>query len=936
MKYLFLIVSIICLSNNYNALAQTGSIMGVLTDNQTGETLIGANVILEGTTIGAVSDIDGAYLIEKIEPKSYNLKISYVGYHQVVIPNVLVIGGKTITVDYKLVSNAQQLKEADIVSSRITNTENAVLAEMRKAEQIVIGVSSQQISRTQDRNASEVVRRLPGVTIMDDRFIMIRGLSERYNAVMLNNALAPSAEPDKKAFSFDLIPSNMLDRIMIYKSGAPELPGEFAGGVIKVYTKSSPDEDYITASYTVGVRTGTTNQDFYRSSKSSTDWLGTAGGTRDLPSSFPKSLSSLNTTQQVNVAKDLPNTWTSVKQTAPIDQRFNLGFGKILKFGKIKASNVTNLNYSNTFENREGENLNYNAYDLIRQQSDTIYSFNDNTYSDRVNWGLLHNWSFIFSPRHKIEFRNLINQNGVNSTTIRTGTNFEEGNAVKNYAFRYFERTVYSGQLAGNHQYNQEKTEINWTAGYSYTRTKEPDFRRIRTFNSLLDNQPDYVVQINTTASQQDAGRFYSQLNENLGMLSVDLDQELFKLDEVRKVKLKVGTYNEYKVRDFGARWTSYKRSNFDNFDYSLLNLPIDQIFSSQNINDSTGFKLDEGTNPTDKYAAFNILSAGYASISYPISNRVNLSGGARVEYNQQNLTSKDNNNNALEVDNVILSVLPSLNLSVNLTTKSLIRFSYYRTLNRPEFREIAPYSYYDFVYNNVLYGNINLKVPTIDNFDTRFEYYPSAGELISIGLFSKNFKNPIEQYFEPGAGSGGTRNFIYGNADNATSYGIEFEIKKSLQPIFKSGFMSRLAVGLNTSIIKSNVDLGAKTNGQAQNRPMMGQSPYAINTGIFYNQPENNLQFNIQYNVIGRRIFLVGSDGTPDVYELPRNVIDFSISKGIGKNIEIKAGVQDILNQKFLLKQDSNQDNKIDSSDEVILSYRRGTSINLGFTVRY
>ncbi len=936
MKKHIIFTLIICLAIVYNSLAQTGSIEGILTDSQSSETLIGANVIIKGTTSGSVTDIDGKFLITNLKPGNYSLVLSYVGYTNQTIEAVAVSEGKKTNINIKLISNVKLLKETSVTTTRITHTENAVLAEMRQAEQVMVGVSSQQIGKTQDKNATEVIRRLPGVTVIEDRFIMIRGLSERYNAVLLNDALAPSVESDKKAFSFDLIPSSMIDRILIYKSGAPELPGEFAGGAIKIYTKNFPDKDYITASYGIGVRSGTTLNSFYQSAGKSSDWMGVDNGNRDLPNWFPSSIAGLTTDQQVALAKELPNAWIAKQNSAPIDQKFNFGFAKSFSIGKIKSANITNINYSTSYENRVAQNFNYNAYNIEQQKSDTIYSYNDNTYSKKINWSVMHNWAFQISSKTKIEFRNLFNQTGNNSTAIRSGENFEEGNLVKNYAFRYNERSIYSGQLSGTHHLNQERTKINWNLGYSLTRSKEPDYRRLRTFNSIYDNDTSYVVQINTTASQQDAGRFYSILNEDIGMASADIEQDLYSINEVRKIKLKAGFYAESKTRSFSARWMSYKRASFDNFDYSLLYLPIDQVFSTQNINDSTGFKIDEGTNATDQYTADNFLTAGYVSISWPISENINASGGLRIENNQQHLNSKNNNGNKIEVNNPTTKLLPSINFTYNLNSKSLIRLAYARTLNRPEFRELAPYAYYDFIFNNVLKGNTSLKTPDIDNIDARWEFYPGIGELISAGVFYKVFTNPIEQYFEPGAGSGGTRNFIFNNAQKATSYGIELDIKKSLEPIFKTGFFSRLAIGANTSLIKSNVNLGDQAVGQKSNRPMMGQSPYTVNAGVYYTNEENGLQCNLLYNIVGKRVYAVGTVGTPDVYELSRNSIDFSISKKIGKFIEIKAGAQDILNEAFRLRQDSNEDGVINNSDETIMSYKRGSLFSLGFSVNY
>lgn len=932
------LLPIICLLNcTLDTIAQEkSSLHGRITDGTNGETLIGATVTLAGTSLGTVADIDGNYRISQIEPGTYDIIYTYMGYESMTMPKVVLMPGKDLEISIKLSSNIKQLEGAEVVSTRITNSENAVLAEMRKSEQVIVGVSSQQIAKTQDRTASEVIRRLPGVTIMEDRFIMIRGLSERYNSVLLNGAGAPSAEPDKRAFSFDMIPSSMLDRILIYKTGAPELPGDFAGGVVKIHTKNHTDEDFVSAGMAVGIRSGTTFSRFNRAPASTTDWIGTGNDTRDLPEVFPQNISGLTPTQQAELAQLLPNTWIAEEQSAPVDQRYNAGFGKEFAIGKVKCSNITGFSYSNTYENRESANLNYNQYDVIRQLSDTIYNYTDRLSTNRVNFGLMSNFSFLINTKHKIEFKQLYNQNGSNTAIVRTGYNLEEGNDVRNYAMRYFERMVYSGQLIGSHSFNQERTQLSWTAAYSTTMSKEPDYRRIRTFRSLVDNLPGYYVQVNTTASQADAGRFYSNLNESNRLLSGMMEQELKKINELRSVKIKAGFYLEEKDRDFSARWLAYTKSRVDMFDNSLLTLPIGQIFQAGNFNDTTGFKIDEGTNGTDRYTADNSTYAGFTSVSWPFHDKWNLSGGLRIEYNRLLLQSKDNNNRPLLVDNPLLNALPSVNLSYTPAGQSVIRAAWFRTVNRPEFREIAPFSYYDFIFNNILFGNPSLQTPIINNYDLRWERYPAAGELISAGIFYKQFTNPIEQYFKPGAGSGGTRNFEFRNAPSAYSAGAEVEIRKSLSSLFENGLLSRFATSMNLAWIHSRVNLGEEAIGQDRRRIMMGQSPFVVNTGVFYQDQNRNFQCNVQYNVIGKRLFLAGTDGTPDVYELPRHVVDLSATKGIGKHFELKAGVQDLFNQPYVLRQDSNLDDRISSNDELVMQYKRGTYFTLGVTARY
>jgi hypothetical protein len=410
--------------------------------------------------------------------------------------------------------------------------------------------------------------------------------------------------------------------------------------------------------------------------------------------------------------------------------------------------------------------------------------------------------------------------------------------------------------------------------------------------------------------------------------------------------KIRAGIYTEGKQRDFEARWMSYKQSRIQYFDESMLYLPLDQVFASENINDSTGFKLEEGTNPSDAYEGSNLLLAGYAGVTWPFTTRINVSGGIRTEYNRQVLTSRNYNNRPVEVDNAIVSVLPSINASYNFTQKSLIRAAFARTVNRPEFRELAPFSYYDFTFNNVLIGNSELKTPSIDNYDVRWEYYPSTNDVLSVGVFYKHFKNPIEMFFVPGSGSGGTRNFTYDNAQQAMSAGVELEARKSFHTLFDTTgnaqgafvrkFLCRTGVSFNMALIDSKVDLGDEAVGQSASRPMMGQSPFILNTGLFYTNQEHKLQVNLLYNLIGKRIFAVGTYGTPDIYYMPRNSLDITVTKGFGKYFEVKAGVQDLLAEDEVYRQDSNENGEIDESDETVFRITRGAYYSVGIGVKF
>ncbi|RDC65290.1 TonB-dependent receptor [Adhaeribacter pallidiroseus] len=935
-KILFLLT---LLSTSLFAFAQNGIIKGTIKDSKTQEAVIGASVAVTGSSNGAVTDVEGNFIIPKVPTGTHNLSISFISYKTKTIEGISVQADKTTLINTSLDPDIGQLAEVVVTAARQRNTEIAVITEIKEALQVVSGVSAEQVVKTQDRDVSEVIKRIPGVTVMENRFVMVRGLSERYNAVMLNDALTPSTENDVKAFSFDLIPSGMLDRLLIYKSAAPELPGEFAGGVIKIYTKA-PINNTFSVAYSSSFRPGTTFNKFHSQERGSKDWLGYDDGTRELPNNFPANVRNLtNSAELESASKAVPNNWSNSESTAMPDQRLSVNFTKMFGVGdNIKLGNVTSVNYTNAYQHYRASRFNFNTYDPVSQSAGQIYQYEDDTYTNNVRVGVLHNWSAIIKGNHKIEFRNLFNQIGSSQNTLRTGQEFESGNDLRGYGYRYESRRIYMGQFHGEHSFSNEKSKLTWAAGYANTNRQEPDFRRAnerRPINSPSDRS--YTVTLPPDASNTDASRFYSEANENLYMASADWEQKLSLGNDSTAENLPViraGFYAEQKDRDFAARWMAYSKAQQGNFNESISHLPIEEIFAPQNINAVTGLVLREGTNPSDRYAASNLLLAGYVGTTIPYQKFI-FSGGARVEQNNQQLNSASQLGNKVTVDNNILRVLPSANIAYNFSKKSLVRLAYYRTLNRPEFRELAPFAYYDFNFNNVVSGNPNLKTPSIDNFDARYEVYPEAGETVSFGIFYKRFTNPIESYFSPGAGSGGTRNFTFDNADNSTSAGAEVEARKTLRGLTSSSFLDNISVLLNASFIYSRVELGTRAIGQDQSRPMMGQSPYAINAGVYYNNEDRGIQANVLYNVIGKRVFAVGTIGTPNIYEMPRNVLDVTITKRLTNFVDLRLGVQDLLNNTYRLRQDTNEDDELTNNskgDDNILSYKRGSYFTVGF----
>lgn len=931
------------LFGSLTALAQVGTIKGNVKDAVSGEAIIGANVVLEGTTQGASTDLEGNFEIQKVKTGKVNLTITYISYKTKTIANVDVYPDQSTVINTAIEEDVQTLEDAVVVTAtRQTNTDISVITELKKADLIAVGISSQMIQMSQDRDASQVIRRVPGVTIIGNKFVNVRGLSERYSTVLLNGVMAPSSEVDSKAFAFDLIPSNMIDRMMVFKSGSPELPGEFAGADINIYTKSIVEENSASLSISGSFRANTTGKDFQLGVlKGQYDWAGFGGGDRALPKSFPvenlRTLSNnptdANISKLVSATQSLPDNWATRTFSASPDFRVNFDISRTIRFGKMKLDNITALSYAHT--NQALRNVEQNYFDV--GTGDQRLGFRDNRFTQTNRSGAISNFTFEISPSHKIEFRNFYNQQGQNQATVRSG--FSDGIGgydIQNLSTNYFSRGLYSGQLSGKHALS-DALNFNWVLGYNNTNASQPDYMRVRSQRDIGTDNP-FVVQIPPTANSNEAGRFYSKLREQAYTFAGNLDIKLNpSADESKQAKIITGYYLEQKDRAFNARWMSYKWATPSSVDLQLIQRPFNEVFAPANL--GTKFMLEEGTNigPSsyDRYDGHNQLVAGYAGIVAPFADKWRVTGGIRVEYNRQLIDVYGETGDKInKVDSPLTVPMPFMNLSYNFSDKMLVRVAYSKTVNRPVFRELAPFNYYDFDRNADVYGNPNLKTARIDNIDLKWELYPSKSENITFGVFYKKFKDPIEQYLTSSA------NFIYSflNAKTADTYGVEAEIRKSFDNV-NNEFIRRLTFVFNGALIRSHIEIpdGAEFETLEKNRAMQGQSPYIINTSLFYNHPETGWQASIMYNVFGKRIFAVGdTDGNPTQYEMPRQQLDITVTKQLTEKIDVKFGVADVLNQSYRLMQDANRDRKIDGNDQVIQKYKFGQYATLGVTMRF
>jgi TonB-dependent receptor len=909
-------------------------ITGYVQDAETAEPIIGATVLIKGTNRGAATDATGYYCIKGLSDEKYTLIFSYLSYKTVEIECYLKeeVTGMRISME----SDAKAIGEVVVKGRMRSNTENSMVLTVKSLPQVTSGISATQIAKSPDRIASEVMRRIPGITVIDDRFIIVRGLSQRYNNAWINGLAVPSTETDSRAFPFDLIPSSQIDNFLVYKSPSPEIPGDFSGGFVKITSKGVPDENRIELAYTTGLNVNTHSSDFKLNPGSKTDFLGFDLRKRPLSNSFPAHLGQVSDPAEITriAQQGFNNDWR-IRNTTPLpDQRLSFTSTRRMETENNKIiGNITSLTYSNTFKGVERmKNARYGIYSATADQPVFLDNYFDNQFSNDVRLGAMHNWSFILNPSNRIEFKNLLNILGSNRLTERTGIKDMSSMYYREQTeMLYSSRLAYSGQFSGVHDFGANQS-FHWDAGYSYANKNEPD-RRIIT-NQTGIGTPDDIPSV--TVENENIKRYFQYLYDHTVSVSLNYEQTLAQLSF--QPVLKTGIYGEYRTRSYTQREFIYR---YDQLSYeerqNYLKLPVEEMLSNSYLGADKVYP-DEITLKTNAYSANGGHEAAYLAFEIPFG-RLNIYTGVRLENHRTKLRRDRSDapdlilNTTKKIND--LDWLPSANLTYRFTDKHQVRLAYGRSLNRPELREISPSVYFDFDLFSEIGGNENLKTALIDNLDLRYEFYPHRGETMSWGVFYKHFKNPIEWTF---IDMGGSLRYNYENAESADSWGMELDIRKKLDIIGIPNFL----LVLNAALIKSNVHFKPGEVVAEPDRTMQGQSPYVINTGLFYQSEKAGLNASLLYNRIGKRIVGLGKSNSvvhnintliPDSYEMPRNALDFTISKTLGKNIELRCSVKDILSEDVVYKQfpQFEKDGVIHEREQITRQYNPGQSISLG-----
>lgn len=906
-----------------------GVITGTVVDKKTQEAVIGAAILIENTTTGAATDVDGRFSISQVKTGKYNLKVSCMSYSPVIVTGVQVVNKQDTELRIELDGVSMSIDEVTVKAVRRMNSEVAMINAAKNAPVVMSAVSSQMIARTQDKDASEVIKRIPGISIIDGKFVMVRGLSQRYNNVWINNSAVPSSEADARAFSFDIIPSSQLDNMQVIKSPAPEYPADFTGGFIKVNTKDIPEQNSFFVSIGGNVNDQTHFKDFSYNKGSRTDWLGFDKGLRSLRGGIEGKMNTHSGTAIDLLNNGLNNDW-KVKQSTPVaDLSVNASWNRKWEdTGGRRYGFISTVNYSNayrTFLNME--NSLFGTYDKLNDRSNYLRKSVDDQYNRNVRIGAMLNLTFVpANGRDRYEFKNIFNQLGKSRYTYRNGIS-AQSDKEESAEYYYSSRTTYNGQFTGNHEFNNSK--LNWNGGYAYAGRNLPDRRRVQRNDALTPG-------VMGLSNGNDISREFTRLKEHIFSGSVNYNSSLvlgnFNPD------IKAGIYSEYRTRDYKTRLFYYNwNQDNNNLPEGFRYLKIEELLVPENYGADKLYLLEE-VKKTNDYSGNNLLLAGYLGVNIPLGN-FNVYAGVRYEINNMELVMNTRDDVASPRSLYYKSndLFPSVNASYKFSEQHQLRFAYGKSVNRAEFREVSTSVYYDFDLASPVQGNTDLKAAYIQNLDFRYEYYPSNRELLSLALFYKKFDNPIEWTYTVAGGTDLVYSYL--NARSADNYGVEVDIRKSL------GFMGLqdFSWTFNGSLIKSKVNF--ESDSREENRPMQGQSPYLINTGVFYQNERLALSAGVLYNRIGKRIVGVGrsvgitggeeTNNIPDSYEMPRNTLDVTFSKKFYKRWEIKASVRDILAEDVLFKQIAKVEKNGVTTEhpQVTKKYKPGRSFGLSLS---
>ncbi len=933
--------------------ASMGRISGTVVDAETGDPLIGATVVVVGLELGAMADLEGTYLIRNVPAGLHAVQVSMIGYAAKRITEIQVEPGQVSRID---ITVEQELIVADVVevtARSLENTEASLLKQRQNALSISDAISAEDISRGAQGDVAAAMTRVTGASVVDGKYVYIRGLGERYSTAQLNGTSLPNADPNSKSVQMDIFAANLLDNITTEKTFTPDKPGNFTGGSVNVKTKSLPESFTMSFSSSTKYNTQSSFKDMLSYEGGEYDFLGFDDGTRDIPLplrnpdvEIPSITSALRDPEAAQLLDLYSSSFTDKSMTPTtieggLGQSYAFSIGNQTEIADRPFGMLGSVSY----------NRNVSAYDngasgIWKRVSREAEGLNrerfatDMSGSEEVLWGGLVNATYQPSITHEIGVNVLYNRSGEKLSRFQTGAwpSSLPGENVR-YETRvlsFIEREMRSLQFRGKHVMpSVSNMEIEWTGAFIRSNQDEPDLRyftnEFQTVDAAGEGAPDidsYTIALSNYAAPT---RYFRNLEESNRDFKLDVTLPFTPWSGLT-ARMKFGGAYLDKDHTFRERRFSFRQDalQYRNDPVVFFSTARTGILPDE-YQDTPGFTrfgnfVSEDSDLRNNYDGDQEIRAGYVMLDLPLTRRFKVTGGARYESTLLDVASHETSLTPGRLDEK--DWLPSINTVYQVVENMNVRGAYSRTLARPSFRELAPFASFLFVGDYIFVGNSDLKRTLIDNYDFRWEWFNRPGEIYALSYFYKKFENPIERVIVTTNGE-----IQFQNVDRALVSGLELEFRKQLDQLHPS--LGNFQLGGNLSLISSQVDIApselaiirALDPGAAETRKLQGQSPYVVNIDAMYDNTDTGTLLSVHYNVFGERLSEVSTGGTPNAFEQPAGMLDITGSQRLWNRVTLK------FSAKNLLDPDIKKVHPFNNEEYIRSLYKRGRTFSLGFS---
>ncbi|MFN0098753.1 MAG: TonB-dependent receptor domain-containing protein [Gemmatimonadaceae bacterium] len=895
--------------------AGRGFIAGLVIDKESGRPLEAANVVVIGTTFRTASDLDGRYRIG-VPVGTYSVRVLRLGSAPTQLDSIRVTNGATTTANFALGSIALQLQSVAITAGPVrASSEDALLAMQKAAPRVSDGISAEAIKRAPGADASDAIVRVTGVSVVDNKFAVVRGLAERYSNTLLNGVELPSPEPLKKIVPLDLFPSSLLESIVVSKTATPDRPGDFAGGSVEVSTKEFPDQRVSEGSLSVGYGSQATFRSLSQLQQRGSDWFGyDSGNRRQMPERAGVPFG-VGTPQSERFGEQLRNVWTPAPTTVLPDLGGSLNFGG--RFGGDNApfGYAVSGTYSRQVDATPNR-LSQIVFDAQNGIPDQGYTSQEATTTTDV--GAIANFAVRLGTTQKIGLKNLFTRNAEERLSETAGFETYNGNAERLiYQARFITRQLVQTQLTGDHLIAPLwNSRVEWRATRAVSERDEPENRSLIYFKTPTEN----TFRLSPSNPSPFWFRFLddqvssAQLDWSLPVTRVLRDGAQFKFG---------GMYRE-RNRSFDASffraWASPDPSALP-----ILGLSPERVFSGEILGSALELRREgEGSLP---YESDDDTRAYYAMLDAPITSWFRFVGGVRHEDWKLNLYQGTRRAPIGDVTQKRTGDdLVSANLTFSLSDRQNLRVAFYNTVARPDPREVSADYYIAVTGDCGNRGNPNLNSSKILNGDVRWEFYTRPGELISFSAFYKDFTDPIGELLSfPGSSECTTEYF---NLESAEILGGELEFRRTLD--FLPGALERMALGLNLTVVDSRATQRVDPT-ITREFALQGQSDILANLNLLYADTDG-LDVSVLLNYFSDRIVRYGIanisagvlSAVPNVMEQARVSLDAKIRKKLGRST-VSLSARNLTDNETIYYQDS------DAGRTRTGYLRPGVSLSLG-----